>query len=933
VNAGVNAAIQLSKTGVLDITVVPPATQADIGDVIDYTFTVTNTGNVTLDSIVVSDPLPGLSEITCGSTSLSPGISTDCSASYTLTQADLDAGAVINTATAEGTDPNSTVVSDVASESVAISQAPGIDFAKSHELTDDADSDGLVSAGDTLTYSYVVTNIGNVTLTGVGITDPHIGLSAISCPDTSVAVGTDMTCTATYLVTQTDVDAGVIENTATADSLETDPITTDPYQVIVPQAPAIDLVKSHVLADDADSDGQVSEGDTLEYSYLVTNIGDQTLSGVTVSDDHSGLSAITCTPLAPATLAPLETMDCTATYLVTQADVDTGLIENTGEADSDQTGLVIDLYTIDVPQAPAMSLVKTPELTTDVGGDGEIDAGDTLTYSYLVTNIGDMTLTGVTVSDPHVGLSAFTCTPTPPGTLAPLATMDCSATYVVTQADADAGVIENTGTADSDQTAPVTDFVQLLLDQNPAASLVKSHTLTTDVDSDGQESLGDTLTYSYLVTNTGDVTITGVEVTDPHTGLSTIDCPSTTLLVSGDMTCTATYLVTQADVNAGVIDNTGTVDSAQTDPVTASDQVLIPPANLIISKTDNPDPVIPGETLTYQLTVTNNGPSMATGTTLVDDLPPEVDFLSASAGCTHIAGTVTCILGNLINGATAEVTINVQVDPTALGQITNSATVSSRVHDPIPANNTAGEGTTVNARADLSVSKTDDRDPAVAGGILTYQMTVSNNGPSQATDVSLTDILPNQVAFNSASGGCQHSAGEVTCDLGDMAPGDSVQVSINVTVNASASGTLQNQASVSSVTADTVTANNSDGEITTVDAEIPEVGWIYPSEGTFLDVVGQVITLKAKASDDVAVDYVMFERWDPGAGEWIELGNDNTNIYQVDFNTSVLNQTYNELRITAFDTVGRKSVDNIDVTRAWLFLTDTLHIHLPTVSP
>jgi hypothetical protein len=166
-----------------------------------------------------------------------------------------------------------------------------------------------------------------------------------------------------------------------------------------------------------------------------------------------------------------------------------------------------------------------------------------------------------------------------------------------------------------------------------------------------------------------------------------------------------------------------------------------------------------------------------------------------------------------------------------------------------------------------------------------------------------------------------------------MAPGDSVQVSINVTVNASASGTLQNQASVSSVTADTVTANNSDGEITTVDAEIPEVGWIYPSEGTFLDVVGQVITLKAKASDDVAVDYVMFERWDPGAGEWIELGNDNTNIYQVDFNTSVLNQTYNELRITAFDTVGRKSVDNIDVTRAWLFLTDTLHIHLPTVSP
>ncbi len=117
-------------------------------------------------------------------------------------------------------------------------------------------------------------------------------------------------------------------------------------------------------------------------------------------------------------------------------------------------------------------------------------------------------------------------------------------------------------------------------------------------------------------------------------------------------------------------------------------------ADLAISKTDDPDPVIPGIPLTYTIAVTNTGPLAATGVVVTDTLPLTVTFASASASQGACSGTdiITCDLGTINNGGSATVTI--VVTPTASGTFTNSACVASGVADPNTANNSATASTT-----------------------------------------------------------------------------------------------------------------------------------------------------------------------------------------------------------------------------------------------
>ena len=106
-----------------------------------------------------------------------------------------------------------------------------------------------------------------------------------------------------------------------------------------------------------------------------------------------------------------------------------------------------------------LTLVKSLQSNNDADGSGTVSVGDTLTYQFVATNTGDQTLSNVTISDPLAGLSALSCTPAQPSALAPAGSMTCTATYVVTVADVTAGSIDNTATADSNETPPVTDNV------------------------------------------------------------------------------------------------------------------------------------------------------------------------------------------------------------------------------------------------------------------------------------------------------------------------------------------------------------------------------------------------------------------------------------------------------------------------------------------
>jgi len=119
-------------------------------------------------------------------------------------------------------------------------------------------------------------------------------------------------------------------------------------------------------------------------------------------------------------------------------------------------------------------------------------------------------------------------------------------------------------------------------------------------------------------------------------------------------------------------------------------------ADLAVTKTDSPDPVIVGNDLTYELEVTNNGPDHGTGVALTDTLPDSVAFISATPSqgiCNESGGTVTCDLGTIANGSSAAVTL--VVTPLAEGQITNTANVYGKENDPDGTNNSATESTGV----------------------------------------------------------------------------------------------------------------------------------------------------------------------------------------------------------------------------------------------
>jgi uncharacterized repeat protein (TIGR01451 family) len=237
-------------------------------------------------------------------------------------------------------------------------------------------------------------------------------------------------------------------------------------------------------------------------------------------------------------------------------------------------------------------------------------------------------------------------------------------------------------------------------------------------------------------------------------------------------------------------------------------KIEVPSADLALAKADTPDPVLAGQNLTYTITVGNNGPLPATGVTVTDTMPGGVTFVSASASQGSCTGTstVTCTLGNLATGASATVTVTVR--PTAAGPLSNTASVQGNEPDPDTANNTDTETTTVTPAADLAITKSDSPDPVKVRSTLTFALTATNNGPSPATGVVVTDTLPSGVTFQSAvaSQGSCSGTGTVTCNLGALAVG--ARATVTITVTPPATGTLTNTARIQGNETDPTSANN-----------------------------------------------------------------------------------------------------------------------------
>lgn len=432
------------------------------------------------------------------------------------------------------------------------------------------------AAGQSITFTFRVTNNGSVALSNVTVTDAFTDAAAGSTPPTvtgpsSIAVGATETYTATYAVTQADLDHGLITDVATASG--TSPAggsisnTSDAVTVTATAVAGLTLSKT------ASVSAVAAVGDPITYGFAVRNTGNQTVHGLTIDDPM--LADVTC----PATsLAPDESTECTASYATTQADLDAGAISNTATASAvspadDPVTSPASTADVTATQAPALSLTKSASPTV-VGA-----VGDVVTFSFLVTNTGNVTLGTVGITDSM--LPSTTC-PTP--TLAPADTETCTGSYTVTQADLDSGSIVNTATAHGTTTSPTPRTVDSASSSAAVTATQSAVLQLTETASLAQATAaGQTIVFSFHVVNAGNVTVTGIAVT--QTGFTgrgtapTVSCPGTSLAPGDDMTCTATYVTVEADLALASIDDpstvTGVTAAGSMAPITANATVPV----------------------------------------------------------------------------------------------------------------------------------------------------------------------------------------------------------------------------------------------------------------------------------------------------------------------------------------------------------------------
>ncbi|MFB6891636.1 GEVED domain-containing protein [Kitasatospora sp. NPDC056327] len=666
-----------------------PSVVRAAGEQVVYTFLVTNTGNVTLTDVTVTETAftggGEAPEIGCPDDPLPPGAVVACTAHYAVTQADVDAGTVRNAATATAAPPPGLgrPVSPEVSATVTAPPRPHLTLRKTAAGT------GPLQAGQVLHYSFELTNNGNVTLAPVrvdeGVFTGSGTLSPVVCPDgaASLAPGAVITCTAEYTVTQTDVNGGLVENTATATGTPPGggtPVTSPPGAVTVPFVPRPSLV----VEKSADRQHLVA-GETVTYSYLVTNTGNTTLTGITVTEgafSGSGrLSAVSC-PDGAVSLDPGRVVTCTATYVVTQADVDAGRIDNAATAGGTPPG---GTPVTSPPGGTSVTTEPRPALTVVKSADRErLVVGQTVTYTYAVTNTGNVTLTGITVDEtawtgsgpaPRVGC------PEAAGSLAPGAQVLCTATYVVTQADADRGTVRNTATATGTppgRGTPVTSppsTATVPHESRPALVLEK----TAAPASVGRA--GEQVVYTYTITNTGNVTLTGVGVTETAFtgtgGRAPVVCRPADedgLRPGQQLLCSTAYVVTQADVDAGAFRNTAVATGTPpgggsvTSPPSTADVTGVPAPGLSLVKSADRASAAVGEDVTYAFTLTNTGNVTLTGVTVTESAfngSGALSPVSCPAGSLGVGERLVCTAGYRVTSGDA-----------ARGALDNTATAA-----------------------------------------------------------------------------------------------------------------------------------------------------------------------------------------------------------------------------------------------------------------
>ncbi|MDD3079626.1 MAG: gliding motility-associated C-terminal domain-containing protein [Paludibacter sp.] len=577
------------------VKTVSNSTDFQLGDVVKYNFTVSNPGEVSLSNVELTDnklsPAPVyVSGDMKSDNILEPGESWLYTGNYTVTQADIDSGKIVNQAIVTSLDPNNVAVTDTSGTS-ATNNDPTVVLLNNNSkitLVKTVSSSGAYSLGSTIRYLFSVSNTGNTVLSNISITDNKLSSVVYQSGDINLNgkldVGETWLYTGEYIVTQTDIDTGEVTNSATVtakDSKNNDVTdisgtsASNDEPTVTPINPTSKIALTKVIS----NSGPFKSGDEIKYSLTVSNTGNTDLSDISITDKRlpNPVIYINGDVNNDNLLNVPETWTYSGNYIVTQADVDSGFVSNiaTVTAKDPSSNTVQDISgptiyedaptkTI-LPQHPEIALIKT------VSNSGTFRLGDIIRYDFTVANTGNVTLQIDSLSDTKLLKTniAFVSGDVNANDLLDVGEIWVySGSYQVIQADVDSGQVVNSAVvyALDPSNATVTDISgSTTINDYPTVTPVAQNgkiALVKSVTSTGSYVLGSTVSYNFSVTNTGSVTLSDVSVTDSNLSgdiTKVTDDANGKLDIGETWSYTGTYTVTQADIDAGYILNSATV--------------------------------------------------------------------------------------------------------------------------------------------------------------------------------------------------------------------------------------------------------------------------------------------------------------------------------------------------------------------------------------
>jgi uncharacterized repeat protein (TIGR01451 family) len=730
---------------------------------------------------------------------------------------------------------NTGIVTSAVLDPVVNNNSKLVDFAVTTRasLTLTKSAPVTVTAGLPLTYTIVVTSTGPSTAYNVLITDTlpaSVTVASVPIGCASLGGGTQITCTVASLATGSThsveiaahTDPNLNQNTTLTNHVAATASNATPTRVVTNTATTAANLGS-TLAITKTATVAVTAGEPLTYTITVVNNGPSKAPGLTLRDvvpttqiSYTGWSAapswnsVSCSYVS-GTVMCVDAQDFGRNenqtlfiYAVTNQSLPIGTaINNTASVTATSSPVSV------TSQATTVIGNSIARLTASKSANATALAGTAMSYTIIVTNSGPSAASHVTVTDQlPAGVTYAAASPgctSVNGTdvqclvsnllVGPAARHTFIITGNVAYSVTSGSQLLNLATITASNAAATVN-VSATTEVRTSSALALHKTATEYVATvTDPVATGEIVTYTLVVTNSGPSLARHVVLTDvlpvSVTYLSQVSAiPLITPTLSGHTLTWSLDPIAPNSTNAFTF--TGRALTSTVGPVTltnragvtaatapavvtaTADTVVLPRARLALTKTLlTPQPVVVGNTITYQIVLQNLGPSTVLSATITDDLPSDVvsGIQSAGPGCLSAGLSVTCTTSVLEAGESHTVTLvapttrNLPSSPT----FTNTAFATSTI--AIAPVNSAVTGTTV-ARAQLYVTKTlvPLNGAAVAGHALTYSVTVGNGGPSNAPQVNVIDELPEELLTPTVTPqGCTGPIGRVvTCTVGSL---------------------------------------------------------------------------------------------------------------------------------------------------------------------